>query len=174
MTWGEGGVKNLKKEVTSFENGPFLLRYKRFWNVSLEYKVEHKSFIRIYTGCLRDKSYFFGYSIGSSNIPIKGISPFSYRNGVPNNGSNPNQEVIANDAEGIEAIQSLQRRRRDSTSPSESSMESEDHRRFNVRDFFEYNTVRSEKYYIVKIDEKHESTWLINTSNNQPFWTAVE
>ena len=117
---------------------------------------------------MRDKSYFFGYSIGSSNIPIKGISLFSYRNGGPNNGSNPNQEVIANDAEGkeviannaegIEAIQSLQRGRRDSTSPSESSMESEDHRRFNVRDFFEYNTVRSEKYYIVKIDEKHEST----------------
>ena len=130
-----GGVKNLKKEVTSFENGPFLLRYKRFWNFSLEFKVEHKSFIRIYTGCLRDKSYFFGYSIESSNIPIKGILLFSYRNGGPNNGSNPNQEELANDAEGIEAIQSLQRRRRDSTSPSESSMESEDHRRFNVRFF---------------------------------------
>ena len=101
----------------------------------------------------------FQQSVSDRAIPPQlSILPFSYRNGPPNNGSNPNQEVIANDAKGIEAIQSLQRRRRDSTSPSESSMESEDHRRFNVRDFFEYNTVRSEKYYIVKIDEKHEST----------------
>ena len=74
----------------------------------------------------------------------------SRRKLIQNNGFNDNQineqNEIIEDPEAINSIEPLQKQRRESTSPSESSMESVDQRRFKVS--------HSLKYVIIKFDLK--------------------